>query len=140
MRVVADTNTLVSGLLWSGKPRALIDAARTGAVQLLTSSVLLDELTGVLGRTKLQRRMQRVGTSAPELLTVYRELAEEVTPADIPPTILADPDDDAVLAAALGGGQAELIVSGDSDLLNQARFLDIHIVTVSEALILLASL
>jgi uncharacterized protein len=139
MRVVADTNTLVSGLLWSGKPRALIDAARTGAIQLLTSTVLLDELTAVLGRAKFQRRIQRVGTSVPELLTVYRELAEEITPADIPPTILTDPDDDAVLAAALGG-QAELIVSGDSDLLNQARFLDIPIVTVVDALALLAKL
>ena len=93
----------------------------------------------MLGRAKFQRRIQRVGTSVPELLNVYRELAEEITPADIPPTILTAPDDDAVLAAALGG-QAELIVSGDSDLLNQARFLDIPIVTVVDALALLAKL
>jgi uncharacterized protein len=91
MRIVADTNTLVSGLLWSGKPRALLDAARAEAIELLTSTTLLEELTAVLGRTKFQRRIQRVGTSVPELLTVYRELAEEVTPAEIPPTILAEP-------------------------------------------------
>jgi putative PIN family toxin of toxin-antitoxin system len=139
MRVVADTNTVVSGLLWSGRPRALIDAARSQAIALLTSPTLLEELTTVLARAKFQRRIQRVGTSVPELLTVYRELAEEITPADIPPTILSDPDDDAVLAAALGG-QAELIVSGDAHLLNQARFLDIPIVTVAEALLLLAKL
>ena len=139
MRIVADTNTLVSGLLWSGKPRALIDAARAEAVELLTSTTLLEELTAVLGRAKFQRRIQRVGTSVPELLTVYRELAEEVTPADIPPTIFSDPDDDAVLAAALGG-RAALIVSGDAHLLNQARFLDIPIVTVADALLLLAKL
>jgi predicted nucleic acid-binding protein len=44
-----------------------------------------------------------------------------------------------VLATALGG-QAELIVSGDAHLLNQARFLDIPIVTVADALTLLAKL
>ena len=40
MRVVADTNVIVSGLLWKGNPRQLLDAARNGTIDLLTSAVL----------------------------------------------------------------------------------------------------
>jgi len=48
MRVVADTNIVVSGLLWKGNPRRLLDAARDGTIDLFTSAVLLTELEDVL--------------------------------------------------------------------------------------------
>ena len=41
MRIVADTNTVVSGLLWQGPPRQIIDRARAGAITLHSSLVLL---------------------------------------------------------------------------------------------------
>jgi putative PIN family toxin of toxin-antitoxin system len=44
MRVVADTNIVVSGLMWRGNPRKILDAARTGEIQLLTTVALLAEL------------------------------------------------------------------------------------------------
>ena len=139
MRVVADTNTVVSGSLWPGKPRTLLDVARAGACQLVTSQPLLNELTTVLMRSKFQGRLIRAGKTVAALLTAYRDLTEEVAPANIPPTILADAADDAVLAAALGG-DADLIVSGDAHLLNLGRFHHLRIVTVDEALALIAAL
>ena len=39
MRVVADTSVVVSGLLWQGPPRQVLDAARTGTLTLFTASV-----------------------------------------------------------------------------------------------------
>ncbi len=56
---------------------------------------------------------------------------EFVTPAEIVPTSI-DPDDDAVLACALPAG-ADLIVSGDPDLLNLKRFHGMPIVSPREA-------
>ena len=53
MRVVVDTNTIVSGLFWHGAPRRVLDAARTGRIQLFTSPVLLAELEDVLSRKNL---------------------------------------------------------------------------------------
>ena len=47
MRVVADTNTIVSGLLWHGPPRRILDAARAGSPELFTSLELLTELEDV---------------------------------------------------------------------------------------------
>ncbi|MBV6417340.1 MAG: hypothetical protein CMLOHMNK_02001 [Steroidobacteraceae bacterium] len=44
MRIVADTNTVVSGLLWQGPPRQIINAAREQRITLHTSLFLLAEL------------------------------------------------------------------------------------------------
>ena len=52
MRVVLDTNIVVSGLLWDGRPRRLLEFGRDRLIKLLTSSALLDELFDVLGREK----------------------------------------------------------------------------------------
>ena len=67
----------------------------------------------------------------------YVELATLVTPESIPATVLNDPDDDHVLACALTA-KAELIVSGDRDLLKLKTFREIPIVTAAEAVTLLA--
>jgi len=40
MKVVADTNVVVSGLLWHGPSRQVLDAARAGSIQLFTTAVL----------------------------------------------------------------------------------------------------
>jgi putative PIN family toxin of toxin-antitoxin system len=98
MRVVADTNTVVSGLLWTGAPRKVLDAARKGLIQLFTSAALLVELEDVLGRDKLAKRLALINISPPELVVGYAALATPVTPLTIAPVILEDPDDDAVLA------------------------------------------
>ncbi len=47
MRVVADTNLVVSGLLWQGPPRRLLDLARERKITLCTSATLLAELADV---------------------------------------------------------------------------------------------
>lgn len=138
MRVVADTNTVVSGLLWHGPPRQLLEAARAGTITLVTSAALLDELERVLARPKFSARIERAGLTVAELLAAYRDIAEQATPADIPPTIVADPDDDAVLAAAVGGS-ADLIVSGDADLLGLGSFREIRISQPSEATTMIAA-
>ena len=51
MRIVADTNTVLSGLLWQGAPRRLLDLARERKITLCTSLVLLAELAEVMTRT-----------------------------------------------------------------------------------------
>jgi putative PIN family toxin of toxin-antitoxin system len=52
VRIVADTNTALSGLLWQGPPRRLIDLARERAFTLCTSVALVAELAEVIGRAK----------------------------------------------------------------------------------------
>lgn len=138
MRVVADTNILTSGLLWHGAPRQLIDAAQVGVIELVTSQALLAELARVAQRTKFQKRLATLEMTAADLIAAAAEKATCALPETIPPTIAGDPDDDAVLAAALGG-HAELIVSGDHHLLDLRQFRDIQIMRVRDALEVFAS-
>ena len=70
--------------------------------------------------------------SIEQLTARYALLAQRIEPAVISPTS-ADPDDDHVLACALAA-QADLVISGDSDLLNLKSFQGIPIVDAAEAL------
>lgn len=133
MRVVADTNTVVSGLLWQGSPRQVLDAARAGAIDLFTSTVLLAELEDVLGRDKFAKRLSRANVTPRELVLGYAALATLATPVTIEPIVVSDPDDDAVLACAMAS-RAEVIVSGDSDLLSLKEYQGIDILIATELL------
>ncbi len=132
MRVGADTNTVVSALLWGGPPAAVLAAARERRITLCTSAALLAELEEVLARAKFAVRIREVGGSVPQLLAGYRALVTLVRPVAIEPTT-RDPDDDQVLACAPGAG-AELIVTRDRDLLDLGSFREIRLLPAHPAL------
>ncbi|MEX0746309.1 MAG: putative toxin-antitoxin system toxin component, PIN family [Phycisphaeraceae bacterium] len=132
MRLVLDTGVVASGLLWQGPPNRLIEEAFDGRIELATSPALLVELEGILPRAKFARQIAKQSLSIAGLVLRYAELAQLVHPASIAPVVLADPDDDHVLACALAA-QADLIVSGDPDLLNLKRYQSIPIVSPAEA-------
>lgn len=138
MKLVLDTNTVISGFLWQQAPRRLIDAAIEGRIVLVTSAVLIDELTSVIRRTKFSRKISEQGVSVSALLDRYTNLADLVTPARIRRVVLADADDDAVLACALAA-QADLIVSGDKRLRNLKSWHGMRITNATEALTLIPS-
>jgi uncharacterized protein len=133
VRLVLDTNTALSGLLWGGPPGRIIDAADSGRVRLASSAALLAELHGVLHRDKFRTQLERRWLRAADLFDGYAALVTQVAPAAIPPTILRDPADVQVLATAVAA-QANLIVSGDNHLLELERFRGIEIVTAAVAL------
>lgn len=110
MRVLLDTNVLISAILFRGLPRSLLDRAIRGELDLVTSPVLLDELEKILtDRFQVPSELARLARSELEIL------AEAVVPDDVP-AVSRDPDDDQVLAAAVVG-DVEAIVTGDRDLL-----------------------
>lgn len=133
MRVVADTNTVVSGLLWRGAPRKVLDATRKGRIELFTSVGLLAELEAVLGREKFAKRLSLAQIAPHQLVLGYAALAVPITPLTIAAVILDDPDDDAVLACALAA-QADVIVSGDRHLLSLKTYEGIDILTAPRML------
>jgi putative PIN family toxin of toxin-antitoxin system len=132
VRLVLDTNTALSGLLWDGPPCRLIEAGEAGKVALFSSVALLTELRNVLSRDKFAQPLARRGVDRAAIFSYYLALVTIVAPALITPTILRDPADDAVLAAAVGAG-ADLVVSGDAHLLNLKTFQGIAIVTAATA-------
>ena len=140
MRLVLDTNVVVSGLLWNSAPAQLLIAAELGEIELFTSRPLLVELSNVLTRSKFARAMIAVGLPYGELVLSYAELATLVVPATIPPAIAADPSDDQVLACAVAA-QADIIVSGDRHLHSLGgSYEGVRIVSPAEAVRVLEAL
>lgn len=133
MNVVLDTNTVISGLFWKGAPRQVLDLARSGVIFLFTSPELLAELADVLGREKFSKRLEQAQVTVDDLVYGYAALARTIRPTKIKPVILADPDDDQVLACAKAA-KAEVITSGDSHLLDLKEYEGIQILTVNQFL------
>lgn len=82
MRVVVDTNVVISGLFWRGAPRPLLNAARAQLIDLYTSPVLLAELSDVLHRGKFAERLAAIGVKSNDLVMGYAALARVIKPAD----------------------------------------------------------
>ena len=137
MRIVADTNTVVSGLLWGGTPEKVLIAAREKRITLCTSPALIAELEEIIGREKFVQRLALAGSSAQQLVGDYLSLTELVLPTHVP-SVVRDPDDDHVIACALAA-QADVSVSGDNDLLTLGGHRGIRIVNAREALAMIAT-
>ncbi len=134
VRIVLDTNVVLSALLWRGTPYRFLEVARRReGVALFTSIALLEELAEVLLRPMAAKRLAVIGRTARQVLADYVDAADLVTPLAVPSVIAADPDDDHVIAAAVAA-QAALIVSGDHHLLTLGTHRNIRIVTPAEAL------
>jgi putative PIN family toxin of toxin-antitoxin system len=131
MRLVLDTNVVVSAAIGSSAPARLIELASDGEIELVTSAGLLAELAEVLAREHLTSRLARRGRSKSEVVALYEDIAEVVLSASISQRA-ADADDDEVLATAIAAG-VELIVSGDKPLRNLKSFHRIPIVSPAEA-------
>ena len=131
-RLVVDTNVLVSAFLWRGTPGRLIELAGEKEVQFFTSRALLDELAATLAKKKLTKYVAATGLTAEQMLAGYKRIATTVTARQLDERVSRDADDDAVLACALAA-RADLIVSGDADLLVLHSFKGIPIVTARKA-------
>jgi putative PIN family toxin of toxin-antitoxin system len=129
MRLVLDSNVVVSGMLWHGAPRQLLQRARVGQIHLFTSPALLSELDETLRYAKFQDKIAASGQSVQQLVALYTALASVVHAEPISRVITADPDDDAVLACALAAGAAA-IVSGDKHLLDLGEWRGIEVLSV----------
>jgi putative PIN family toxin of toxin-antitoxin system len=119
VRVVLDTNVIVAGLVASGLCHELIEEYLPRHEPIL-SGALWDELEATL--------TQKLGLDPDDLpfLHLYRGIATWVEPDVLGSRVSRDPDDDVVLGTAVAGG-AEVIVSGDEDLLTLGSFAGVEI-------------
>jgi putative PIN family toxin of toxin-antitoxin system len=111
----------------------VLDAARAGTLQLYTSAALLAEIEEVLQRPKFAQRLFLAGVASRTLVMGYAALAWLIEPGVIKPVVIADPDDDAVLACAVAA-RAEAIVSGDKHLIDLMEYEEIPILTAAQLL------
>jgi len=129
LRVVLDTNVLVSAIISDGKSRELLRRGITKQFSIVTSDSLLKELVIVLRRPKFK-------TSEDEAHRIILALIRTAEVASVKSKIRAakeDPKDDMVIETAYDGS-ADIIVTGDSHLLALENFRGIKITTVEKML------
>ncbi|MGA3370863.1 MAG: putative toxin-antitoxin system toxin component, PIN family [Terracidiphilus sp.] len=114
VRVVLDTNVLVSGLAYPGSiPGRILSVWRQGSLDVVLSRYILDEMVRVLPRL---RRITLTAAEIRDLADSFLFLAEIVEPSTELEESLRDQADQLVLGT-LRAAQSDYLVTGDKDLL-----------------------
>ena len=122
MKIVLDTNILISAFIFGGKPRQVLSLVLEGKIQAFTSPLLIAEFFDVVNK--------KFDLSAEELALTKSQIENKFSTVQPGKTIsiVRDDDDNRVLEAALEGG-CSYIITGDKDLLDLKTFKNIKIVT-----------
>ncbi len=126
--LVFDTNILISGYLWTGKPRQAIRVVKSGGFRLLYCKESIDELIRVLSI--------KFGFDSGEIFRIVSDIhtiGKKTTIVSKDQPISEDITDNLFINLAIDG-DARLIVSGDSHLLKLKEYKQIEIITVFEFL------
>jgi len=129
MKVVVDTNVLISGVFFGGMPSRVLEAWRDGKIDLVVSPDIVEEYRRV--GEELAARF--TGVSLAPLLALLVMTAEIIEPPGLPEQISKDPDDDKFIACALAG-DCQFIISGDKDLLEVSGYQGVEVVAPREFL------
>ena len=127
MRVVLDTNVLVSGIFFTGPPATILAAWASRRFELVVSIEVLAEYRRVGAR--LGSRYPLV--DAEPLLDLVTRESRIVDPIPVPTSACDDPDDIMFLACAIAG-HAQIVVTGDRALLRASGFQGVEVVTPRE--------
>ena len=118
LRVVLDTNVLVSGLAYPGSvPGRIVTAWRQGGLEVVLSRYILDEMARVLPRLS---RVKLSSAEIRDLVDSFMFLADIVEPSGSRDAQLRDDADQAVLQTFLASA-ASCLITGDKDLLALAN-------------------
>ncbi len=129
MRVVLDTNVLISGVFFSGPPYLILEAWRNDRLELIVSPEILEEY----GRVGELLQVQYPQVEFKPFLSLLMVRAEIVLAGPLPEQVCEDSDDDKFISCALAGG-CEIIVSGDKLLRKVSGYRGVRVVTPREFL------
>ena len=135
MKVVFDTNVLVSAMIKAGKPRDLFNILIKDK-QLILSRAILEEFLDVIEDPKVVKYASEQNVTV--FLDTLRNAARIVQVKSGFKAVKEDPDDDIIVRAAYDG-KADYIVSVDRHLLALKEYKGIKILTIDEMLNVLKS-
>jgi putative PIN family toxin of toxin-antitoxin system len=123
LRIVLDTNVLISAIFFSGPPYKILKAWKEKPIQFIIAAEIFAEYVGVA--ENLSNNYVTVNIS--EILNLIAMHSEIVQPVVLKTQVCEDRDDDKFIACALSG-EVEVIVSGDNHLLALNGFKGIKII------------
>lgn len=133
MRLVLDTNVVISAFMAQGVPYELMQIVLRKHISIYTSDELLDELKVVLNRKKIASKLMQLQRHPDEIIRKFERISSVIAAPPPYPQIARDPNDDMVLACAIAA-QANAIVTGDNDLLVLKQHHRIQILRPRQAL------
>jgi putative PIN family toxin of toxin-antitoxin system len=131
LRVILDTNAIISALLFKGEAARLAPAWKSARFKLLASPNIAQEYMRVLSYAKFKNGEVAIASFLNEGILPYLEPVKEHIGKLAHPC--KDPDDDLFLRAAIGG-RADYLVTGDAALLSLRAHYSFKIVTIKEFL------
>lgn len=133
MKVVLDTNVLISALLWKGRLSQIYLLINKQKIILCFSKATLEELIRVLHYPRIATKVQKEAVDIDEIIRALVSSSIIVQPSRVPRAIEEDAFDNHFLACALAA-QADFIISGDAHLLKLKTFQGVTIVSPQEFL------
>lgn len=127
VRIVLDTNVLISAIVFGGKPREILEMVKNKELSGVISPVLVAELEEILSK-KIKYPKERVLQVEKKMKKIFRVVRPIKTIKAV-----RDDDDNRVLEAA-AEGKCEYIVTGDKDLLDLKKHQGMRVLTPAEFL------
>jgi putative PIN family toxin of toxin-antitoxin system len=133
MIVVLDTNIWVSAIIWGGIPDEIISLQEQGKIEIASSRKLLSELENTFNKKKIQTKLEALQLTTSSAFSLVYESVNIYSIEKLIVPELRDPDDTIVLATAIAAN-AEVIITGDLDLLILQEYQNMQIMTATDFL------
>ncbi|MBI5100455.1 MAG: putative toxin-antitoxin system toxin component, PIN family [Nitrospirae bacterium] len=130
LKVVLDTNILISALLFRGELSRVVDLWKKGRIVPVISKETFQEFKAVLHYPKFRLSRAEIKTIIEDEVLPFFEVAET---ADKVKGICTDPDDDKFIACAVAAS-ADFIVTGDSALCDVGKYRSVRIIKAVDLL------
>ncbi len=134
MRVVLDTNVIVSGLLWKGPPKILFDLIEKRGLKLCVTPNIIEEVRRVLLYPKIHKHLNNAGIEPNDAIGYLVRHALVFPDINYVKLVKDDPSDDIFLNCAISC-DTQWLISGDKHLLKIINLYGIQIITASQFLI-----
>lgn len=130
MKVVLDTNVLISATFWEGDSSKIVKKVEDREIELILSKDILDEFKGVLEYKEIQEKIKNKNLEMKRTVEKIISISSIVEPKNRFNVVEGDSDDDKFLECAVESN-ADFIVSQDNHLLKIKEFKGIKILTPS---------
>ena len=133
MRIVADTNVLISSTFWYGNSDKIIEKTENKEIVLVISKEIIKEFIEVLNYEEIQEKIKNKGLEMRRTVEKIMAISDIVDPIKKIDVIKEDPDDNKILECAFEGS-VDYIITKDNHLLKLKEFEGIKIINPAEFL------
>jgi len=134
LKLVLDTNTIVSAFFWEGNEAELIRKIEQNKAQLFITKEILDEIEKVIKRPKFNELLDRTNQTPEQILAKLISLSRLVIGPKLKKIIIKDDFSDDKFIECAVNAKADYIILGDNHLLKLRKYNQIKIIKTSEVL------